>query len=270
MIQTETYPAVVTANNDDEQRGRIRIACVALLGDEESELPMWVEPILDWGWFFIPDIGEQVEIEVVTGTDQDEQYSQASIDNLDIKWRGQRYYGNEDNEEGHDPTVIHPMFTEENYGKRRGFATPFGHVMMFDDTGDAPKLVLSWTSEQQSTDEEKISQLIIDTDGTIMLRVLGKNKIHLKENEIEVTLDDGAALKVTGKDGNAVTELGNGAVAVAIADHLQTFYSQLKMYIELAIVPTALGPSGTIMAGSGPAPTWDSNINSTKLKIPDH
>jgi len=265
-IRTETMSATVTANNDDEKRGRIRVACVELLGDDDADLPMWVEPIFDWGWFFVPDVGEIVELEVTASSDMDESFLQASIDQLNVKWRGQRYYGNE---EADVPTVIHPFFSEENYGKRRGFATPFGHIIMFDDTEGSPKVNLTWASETQAADAEKISQILIDTDGTIKLSVLGKHTIHLKENEIEVKLDEGASLKVVGKDDQTVTNLGDGAVAVAIADHLETFYSQLKTYIENAFVNTAMGPSATITASVGPATSWDSKINSDKLKVPD-
>jgi hypothetical protein len=263
---TETYSAVVTDNADDEERGRIRVACADLLGDDDADLPMWIEPLLTWGWFLIPDIGETVDIEIVSETENDEQYGQSSIDNLDAKWKGKRYQISED---GDEPTAIHPYFTEENYAKRRGFATPFGHILMFDDTPDSPKITLTWTNEEQSIEDTKISQIVIDNDGTMKLSVLGSNFIHIKENEVEMQLDGGASLKVTGKDSSAVTILGDGGVKAAIADHLETFYTSLKTFIEGAIVPTAMGPSGTILAGSGPATSWDSSINSNKLKFPD-
>ena len=266
-IRTETYVATVTDNADEEQRGRIKVSCVDLLGDEDSDLPMWVEPILDWGMFVVPDIGETVEIEAVSSTDLDEQFGQASIDNLDVKWKGKRYYTDDDAD---NPTPVHAFFTQENYGKRRGIATPFGHVIMFDDTEGSPKITITWTSASQSTESTEISQIVFDTDGTIKLSVLGKNTIHLKENEMEMKLDEGASLKVTGKDGNATTEFGDAAVKVAIADHLETFYGNLKAYIEAAFVNTAMGPSATIGASAGPAPTWDAAINSSKLKIPDN
>lgn len=265
-ITTETYPATVMATNDPDGRGRIRIACVALLGDEDAELPMWVEPLHDWGWFYIPDVNEIVEVEVVTASSLDENFGQSSLNNLDIKWRGQRFYGNS---EADEPTVIHEFFTAENYGKRRGFATPFGHVIMFDDTEGSPKITITWTSEKQSTDPEKISQIVFDTDGTIKLSVLGKHFIHLRENEVEIQMDEGAGLLLTDKDADTTTVLGDGAVKATVADHLETFYGTLKSFIEGAIVPTAMGPSGTILAGSGPAPTWDGAINSSKLKFPD-
>ena len=91
-INIAKYWATVTNNVDPENRGRISVACVGLLGDEETELPMFVEPVHDWGWFYIPDVGELVEIEVIESSDEDEQHGQMSIDNLDIKWRSKRDY----------------------------------------------------------------------------------------------------------------------------------------------------------------------------------
>lgn len=271
-VISERYEALVTNNEDDEQRGRIKVACVGLLGDEEAELPMWVEPALDWGFFFVPDVGEIVEVEVVTHTEQDEHFGQSSIDNLDIRWHGTRYYTEGDGDQT-EPRAVHNDFVAENYGKRRGFATPAGHILMFDDTEGKTKVVLTWVQEiveqGEAPEETKISQLIIDTDGTIKLGVLGKHFIHLKENEVEIQLDEGANLKLSNKDADAEAILGDGAVKVAIADHLEALYGDLKTYIEGAIVPTGMGPSGTVQAGSGPAPSWDSNINSSKLSVPD-
>ena len=265
-LSTETMSAVVVDNLDDEERGRIRIACAELMGDDDADLPMWVEPLLDWGWFYVPDIGEIVDIEVVAGSDLDEQIGQSSIDNLDIKWRGQRYYGGED---GDTPRTVHPFFTGDHYGKKRGLATPFGHVIMIDDTPDAPKMTITWTSEESATDAAKISQLVFDTDGTIQLKVLGKHFIHLKENEVEIQLNEGAGLLLTDKDADTTTILGDGGVKAAIADHLESLYGNLKSYIENAYVNTAMGPSATITASVGPAPAWDGAINSNKLKFPD-
>lgn len=268
-MRKETHPAIVTANNDDQKRGRIRVACAELLGDLDADLPMWVEPIPDWGWFYVPDVGETVEIEVISGNAElDESFGQASIDALDVKWRGARFYGDQQGD-GQQPTPVHPGFTGDTYGKRRGFATPFGHTFIFDDTDGSQTIILSWVQEAETTDAQKLTQLVFEPDGTLKATVLGKHSFHLKENEMDIRLDDGATWKVDGKDANATGVLGDGAVKVAIADHLESLYGTLKAFIEGAIVPTAMGPSGTIQAGSGSAPDWDDNINSSKLSVPD-
>jgi len=270
-VSTETFPASVMATNDPEERGRIRVSCTGILGDEDAELPMWVEPLHDWGWFYVPEVDEIVEVEVVSGTNLDEVAGQSSLNNLDIKWRSKRFYGNS---EGDKPTEIHPFFKGNNYGKRRGFATPFGHVWMIDDTSGAPKMTITWASERQATADAKISQIIFDTDGTVKLVVKGQHIIHIKEGEIEMQLSGGAALKVVGSGGGAVTTLGDGAVAAAVAEHLETLYNSVKSvfdsHIHITTATVGSGPTpGVISPSATPFPAWSAAIKSTKLKFPD-
>lgn len=262
---TERYPATVTSNDDPDQLGRVRVNCAGLAGDEEGELPMWVEPALDWGWFLIPDVGEIIEVEVNTGSEQDESFQQASIDNLDIKWRGVRFYGNEDADE---PTPINEAFTT-NYGKRRGFATPAGHYFIFDDKEDDTKIIVNWV-QKKDAGEEEISQIVMSKD-SIKVSYLKKHTIELKDNELEIKLGDGASLKLTDKDGDATTVLGDGGVKAAIADHLKTFYNTLKGKLDTFdnhTHPTAMGTSGPPNPTIG-ADSWDDSIESSKLTFPD-
>lgn len=200
---TERYPATVLKNDDDERRGRIKVACIGLLGDEESELPMWVEPTLDWGWFYVPDVGEVVEIEVVAGTDLDEHFGQASIDNLDVRWRGKRFYntaegtvGEADQDPEVDARLVHAEF-KTNYGKRRGFATPWGHVIIFDDTDGDHRISITHSAEQLKhgeafADEAKFTRIEIEPDGSMKAQLIGKHLIHFQTegNKLLITLDE--------------------------------------------------------------------------------
>lgn len=260
----EKYTATVTVNEDPDKRGRVKVSCPALVGDEDGELPMWVEPILDWGFFAIPDVGELIEVEVTTGLDYDESFLQASIDNLDIKWRGVRFYGNES---GDAPTKINDAFTANQ--KTRGFATPLGHYVIFDDTEDTPVVTMTWVKKKDAGKED-ISQITFTND-SIKLSYLKKHSIELKDGELEIKLSDGASIKITGKDDDATTVLGSGAVKAAIADHLKELYNSLKQKLDTHdnhVHPTGMGPSGppnpTISA-----PSWDSAIESSKLTFPD-
>ena len=89
-----SYPATVTSTEDPEKRGRIKVACSAMMGDEETEIPQWVQPIYEWGWFVVPDPGEIVDLEVTEGHHDDEHFGQSSIANLDPRWKGrQRHRG---------------------------------------------------------------------------------------------------------------------------------------------------------------------------------
>jgi hypothetical protein len=212
----ERYIATVTDNEDEENRGRIKVACTQLLGDEETELPDFIEADFSWGWFVVPDVGEQVEIEFVTSTETDEISGQAllegGIDN--IKWRMIRPYTDEelDGESTNVPAPIHPDFAE-NY-KRRGFATPLGHILLFDDTEGATKIFLTWCKEPAEpdqalkTDITNTTQLLIDADGSFKVTTLEKTFLHLKP------VDDGNAFEVSLNEANDYFKLdGDGKLS---------------------------------------------------------
>lgn len=214
MIRTATYPAVVTFNKDPDKRGAIRVACVGLLGDDDVEVPVDVLPVHTWGWFYVPDVGELVEIECVEGSSEDEQHGQASIDNLDLKWRSARYYGNE---EGDAPTPINPAFTSKNYGKRRGFATPAGHVFMFDDTEGQEEITLSWK------------------DGSAFVTLDAKGTITLQNKAGATFVMDTTSDKIVVTAGTI--ELNGGEQAAILGD-------LFKAYFDTHTHPTPTGPSG--------------------------
>jgi hypothetical protein len=108
-------------------------------------------------------------------------------------------------------------------------------------------------------------------------------------------LDNGSALTVTDKDGNAVLQLGDGAVKATREDLLNTLWGQLKTYLDAHTHPeialrAALGVAGAdptllslaplaaaaLAAASGslptppaaPSPSWDSSVGSNKLTFP--
>lgn len=244
IYEKRGYIAKVTNNEDPDKLGRIKVVCEQLTGDEDEELPSWIEHELDWGWFYVPDIDELVVIEVLTKTPRDTIENQSSIVEPVIRWTGKRYYGGDDTD---SPRPIPDEF-KENY-KRRGFSTPSGHMFLFDDTPGSEVVSLRWKNE-----DEQINLLIFDSDGSVKIQI-----------------DEGATLHLTGKDSSTVSVFGDGAVKVAIADHLETFYNSLKTKFDLFdahVHATGTGPSGvpvpTISASS-----WDASINSTKMTIPD-
>lgn len=258
-IQTESYQAIVTKTDDPDKAGRIMVKCAGILGDEDSDLPDWVRPVMDWGWFYVPDIGEEVEIELTTDSDIDEVRLQASVSDADVRWRNKRTWSTD--AEGQTPV---PDDFKSNYGKRRGFSTPAGHVFLFDDTDGKTTVYLTWSGGK---DSGKKSTIALDPDGTCRLLVLDKHLVHLKENVLEVKLNEGATLVLQDKDSNATATVGDGAVSAAVAEHLETFYGTLKGWLEALTVPTGMGSSGTPL--NAPAPSWESSIKSGKLTFPD-
>lgn len=256
------YLARVVNNQDPEKRGRIKVSCFDLIGSDK-EIPEWVEPLLDWGWFYVPDVDEFVEVEVLLTTGRDTRPLETSLHSLDIKWNGARYYGGEETDA---PRPVPSAFSE-NY-KRRGFATPLGHILIFDDTPGSQTVTLSWANGE---DPPVYSSLDFRADGSVQLSMDGgKHFLHLKDGELEVRLSSGAGMKVTGKDADTVTVLGDGGVKAAIADHLQNLYSLavtgIKAVFDGHIHPTGMGPSGQPLTQF---PAWDTAINSNKLKFPN-
>lgn len=195
---TERYEAVVSNNEDEEQRGRIEVTCPGLMGDEETVLPVWVEPAHDWGWFYVPDVGEQVEIEVITKSDLDEAPGQSILENPVPTWRSKRPPTDvelEDTEDGSEARPIHDDFISTNYAKRRGFTTPWGHVLLFDDTEGDPRIYLTHMGEQlpvgEAPEPEKFTRVEIEPDGSLKVAFLNKHMVHLttEKGNLRIALD---------------------------------------------------------------------------------
>ncbi len=223
-MNIEKYDATVTAV-DEEQLGRIRVSCAGLLGDEDSELPDWVLPKFDWGWFYIPDVGEIVEIEVTTGSETDEIPGQSSIDGLDVHWTGtgKRYLTNESVEGQNEVRIIHDEF-KTNYGKRRGFATPAGHIFVFDDTDGSEKIILSW---KHDTSKQSVT---FDNDGILVEDKHG-NVIRMKDGSMET-------------EGTQI-DLKNGKINLLDgADEKVMRGDTTKTWLDTHTHPTGMGPSG--------------------------
>jgi len=213
------YNATVSANNDDELRGRIRVTCAGLMGDEDTEVPQWVDPVFEWGWFFVPDVGEIVEVEVTESDDDDESFGQATIDSLDLHWRGKRIWTEDVTEEGIEPRPI-PEDMQTNYGKRRGFVTPAGHVLMFDDTAGEEQVRLSW--HRKEGQEDKYQYMAMDGEGSTVIANKNGSYVYLDaehgaasmvdEHGNSISMDD-KGIKAIDKFSNII-ELKDGAVQV--------------------------------------------------------
>lgn len=210
----EKHDAVVTATNDPERRGRIKVKSASLLGDEDSDVPIWIEPVLAWGTFVIPDVGEIVEIVIDSIDDTDETFAATSIENPRPRWYGARYYQKIDGE-GHR-TV--PEEFKVNYGKRRGFATPQGHMVIFDDTAGSELLSVSCKVSTGTI------SIVMDKDGSMTLGdPLGSS----------IVLDGLGTVKI---DGTLYTEIG-GATALALAKNVQVIAAFTALGLGISGLP---------------------------------
>jgi len=215
-VKTEKYQAKIVANDDPERRARIKVTCPDFTGDPEAVLPDWIEPVLDWGWFYVPDVDELVEIEIVTSTDDDEVPGQCMIMDPHIRWRGKRHY-----HEGEEvPTPVHDDFKSTNYGKRRGFATPAGHILLFDDTEGAERINLTWHAERNGAD--KYAYFSMDPDGSVVVGNKNGSLIYLDaknggisiiDENGNVAATDSNGMRLIDKRGN-ILDLKDGAIQV--------------------------------------------------------
>lgn len=218
-LNVAKYEATVTWNEDPDKLGKIRVSCVGLMGDEETEIPIDVDPVHDWGWFYVPDVGEIVEIEVIEGSSEDEQNGQMSIDNLDIKWRSKRFFGNT---EGDTPTPINEDFTSTNYGKRRGFATPMGHVFMFDDTEGSEQVSLKWQNkagENTFFSMDKDGSIIMSNKtGTTLFFNASAGEMSIIDQHGNLLSSDSNGIKLIDATGKNIVELKAGAIQILGGD----------------------------------------------------
>jgi type VI secretion system (T6SS) baseplate-like injector VgrG len=283
LIISGTYPATVTAIDDPEQRGRIRVACSALMGDEETEMPHWVDPVYEWGWFIVPDPGEIVDVEVAEGAEDDEHRGQISIQNLNPRWKG-RYWGGNDTENARKV----PDDFKTNYGKRRGFATPGGHVMMFDDTEGKKKFSIT-----KAGANGEFTYLAADEDGSWIMANKNGSLLYMNAKTKEMSWIDehgntisstSTGIKLIDKSGGivemkdgAIQVLSPGAVTIscknAVIDAGKVELAQPAVdavikgttfmpYFLAHIHPTGLGPSGPPVATGAEA-----TLLSTKVVV---
>lgn len=223
----QSYPAIVTKIEETDKLGQIFVKCSALSGDADTEYPDPIDPCHDWGWFYIPDVGEEVEIEIIVADGFDEDVpGAASIDEQRPRWRGKRFAS----AEGEQPRPINPLFTDPNYGKRRGFATPKGHVLLFDDTDGQEKIQVYWTN----ADGDVSCITFLETGGIEVLDKAGNL----------VALDGAGQIDVTAPKVN-INSGGDADQFLVRGDELKTWIEgTLKVAFDTHVHPTAFGPSG--------------------------
>lgn len=211
----EKHDATVLSIDDPEKRGRIKIACAGLLGDEETELPDWIEPNQDWGWFVIPDVGEIIEIETIAGNDQDEIFGQSTIENMEIRYTGKRSWTDDVTDEKNEPRPINDEF-KTNYGKRRGFVTPNGHMIFFDDTNKNQKINITWHQEgkyQYISMDEKGSMTIANANGSMIYLDADNGAATFVDENGNYYSSDTNGLKIVDKFGSFI-EFKDGVIQV--------------------------------------------------------
>lgn len=148
MPKKEYFSGIVRDNDDPEKRGRLVIECPEIVHGQT--LSGWVEPIFHYvdserqaGAFWVPNIDAVVTVEIESEEDSE-------VTSLDPKWRCDVY-----------PAESVPDVFQENYPNRRGWVTPAGHILYFDDTDDQMTFLLRHPSG---------AEIAINNDGQIAIK----------------------------------------------------------------------------------------------------
>jgi hypothetical protein len=215
----EVHQAIVTDNVDPEQRGRIKVQCSTLV-ENDQELPDFVDPVFPYlsssdqqttngGWFFVPDIGTIVELEVASDSPRDETPGAISFDAPNIRWRAQILASGAD--------TVGSEFLGDNYPNRRGVQTALGHALVFDDTDNDPEVKLQWSDGQGGFSfldfDENGSLIILTSTGMMMFMDQENGALTLadtNENLLSMT-SDGWYIATTDSD---IVKAGGGEVSI--------------------------------------------------------
>jgi hypothetical protein len=157
------------------------------------------------GWFLIPDVGRQVAISISGGSHNDLIAGQSSISS-GATWDAELYT----TEEGDSP--VPPEF-KTNYGKRRGFKTPAGHVFLFDDTAGQEQVTLSWAGGTKA--EPKTALISLDKSGSFIAQDSTGSVIYLNGSNGETSIVNGSGAYMTmSDDGIALVDTNNNAIVM--------------------------------------------------------
>jgi hypothetical protein len=219
------YEAVVSNNADPDKLGRIQVVCDHLAGAGKT-LPFWVEPAgfsssrgrddtTAAGWFGVPEKGSRVTIEVLEAHPTDRSRMESIVTNPVARYHP-----------GPLSKLAPPGsdFTGAAYPSIRGYRSPSGHVLLFDDSAGAEAITVRHASGA--------SYVRIDADGTMTLHAP-----HVKIDEAADTH------LVRGED---------------LREWITAFIDQkYNMHIH----PTGVGPSGppTVPATTLPSSALSSN-----------
>ena len=225
------YKGIVTNNADPEKRGRIKVMAQEIVGAGQ-ELPFWIEPDMqflskDGGcFFFVPEIDTVVDLIELVGDESLGEYSEVYLLTGRYLYRGTQF----------SPKTVLPEVFKENYPKRRGFCSPSGHYMIFDDVSG--EVIIS----RSGTD----AQITFTSDGKMQI------------NGVEVLINANGNINIAGTN---ISVIGSGTVKVHGAnvmidqnadEHLVRGES-LKSWLENTVVTIFNAHTHLYLPGPGSA-----------------
>jgi hypothetical protein len=185
----DVHIGIIVDNDDEEQRGRVKVASATLCGIDDNgdplEYPVFIDPVYpvlfssdgdttDGGWFFIPSVGTFVEIVVAAESSSDSVPGAVSLTSGDVRWRACIW-----------PQADAGSVPEEfktNYPERRGIKTQRGHFLLFDDTEGDEKVSMECLTDAG------VSFMSFDKTGSATLLTSGKNMVSLDDTGGTITI----------------------------------------------------------------------------------
>jgi hypothetical protein len=145
----------------------------------DRELPFWIPPRVPFvGSFFVPNVGDQIEIEVTSRAPGDQQRGEASLT-------------------AHGATYIVTLYNDAqpipsdfltHYPQRRGFKTAAGHLLIFDDTDSDPTVTIQDATGHSVTFAR--DGITLESTGGVSLTVKADGAVEI--NSATVIYLDGA------------------------------------------------------------------------------
>ena len=247
-VYPSLYRAVVTQNNDPENRGRIQ-AHVASIQEEASTA--WIKSALmgagpERGVFWPPEVGDTVYVLFAQGQPS----------------RPECYFGGwfaSPNQVSDVPSELKPAGSPDV----RGFVTRIGHVLLFSDASGDERVELLWNkanvTDAARTDRSKTAvrpgtatrgggsaSLKFKADGSVEIldNATPNQKITLDSTTKQIVVQDANGNKVTlsatgVKIESVAIDLGGGAVEPAVKGQSWLQWAATHTH------PTPMGPSGT-------------------------
>lgn len=186
-IQLESI-AVVTNTDDPEQKGRFKVKCPDIAGDQE--LPFWITSYFQYGSFSVPRVNDKVVIYRDYQSLGDESKGASSMRSPNYRWKGEIIVTPEEDKSKY---VVNENF-KTNYGSRNGYYTRSGHVLFFDDTEGSEDVELK--------NGKTGAYISFSADGAVIMEDENGNVLRIKDNKIEAVHSQGPKISV---EGNSVS-----------------------------------------------------------------